>query len=617
LTKAVTTGLAADTFAVQIKDTVSGCAIDTSFALKFQPDFKVAVSMTKPTCNQATGIIALSVSPGPISNYTFSKSFTSDSLKNLVSGTYEAFVTRAGSSCSFDTLLFLGNQTDFGVVATITDPSCGKSDGKIQLSTTKGSNSDYTFTLNNLNQDSLVNIPAGVYHATVKQNGTSCTKDTSFVIGSKPDFQVTATSIFPSCNASNGAILMSFVPGPATNYTVSGTGGLTKDSSTNLTTGSYPIHIKRAGSACEFDTTVVLDVPGTPLVELGNNDTICDAKTIRLKAKITDSLATTYMYTWYAGADSLSTVISVDTLSVQPSTSTTYYVKVSNGTSCPGTDSIRLVRPARILLTNTSSVFSQDGQIELDFKVINPIELPKDTVYVYSSSSKGKVWKQIATLSAKDSVYKGELASRDTVYYYQIAFPGKNTCAVPLASGVQRNILIHSTTDPDPQNETTSINWSTFIGWDSAVYEYQIWRSLDGGPMTYYNSGNLDTLASFLNNASDGREQCYRIKAIEIGPNGHESWSNTVCVHYENKIKAYNIFTPNGDGHNDVFFFKNLHFYPGSELYVFNRWGDKVFHQANYTNDWDGGNLPAGTYFYMLDTKDGGKALTGDVLLHR
>ncbi len=38
------------------------------------------------------------------------------------------------------------------------------------------------------------------------------------------------------------------------------------------------------------------------------------------------------------------------------------------------------------------------------------------------------------------------------------------------------------------------------------------------------------------------------------------------------------------------------------ELVVLDRWGRKVYDNSNYRNDWDGGNLPEGTYYYRLNT---------------
>lgn len=76
------------------------------------------------------------------------------------------------------------------------------------------------------------------------------------------------------------------------------------------------------------------------------------------------------------------------------------------------------------------------------------------------------------------------------------------------------------------------------------------------------------------------------------------------------ELSIPNIFTPNGDGFNDKFpvTIKDLpktedfmQAYLSNEFLVFDRWGKKVFSQNNYkSEDWDGGKLSDGTYFYIL-----------------
>lgn len=64
-------------------------------------------------------------------------------------------------------------------------------------------------------------------------------------------------------------------------------------------------------------------------------------------------------------------------------------------------------------------------------------------------------------------------------------------------------------------------------------------------------------------------------------------------------IEIPNVFTPNGDGINDVLAFKNLEFFQDVSLIVYNRWGNKVYEASNYKNDWPGEGHD-GTYYFVL-----------------
>lgn len=71
--------------------------------------------------------------------------------------------------------------------------------------------------------------------------------------------------------------------------------------------------------------------------------------------------------------------------------------------------------------------------------------------------------------------------------------------------------------------------------------------------------------------------------------------------HRQLELKIPNVFTPNGDGINDVWEIEALNeMYPDNELLVVNRWGVEVYRVKGYRNDWNAGNLEQGTYFYQL-----------------
>lgn len=82
------------------------------------------------------------------------------------------------------------------------------------------------------------------------------------------------------------------------------------------------------------------------------------------------------------------------------------------------------------------------------------------------------------------------------------------------------------------------------------------------------------------------------------------------------------ILTPGvKDGKNDTLVFTDLDNEPAkskNDIIIFNRWGQTVFSAAPYENNWDGGNLPEGTYYYVLNLRDGIKNVVyGNVLLIR
>ena len=66
------------------------------------------------------------------------------------------------------------------------------------------------------------------------------------------------------------------------------------------------------------------------------------------------------------------------------------------------------------------------------------------------------------------------------------------------------------------------------------------------------------------------------------------------------KMNIPNVFTPNSDGINDYWKIDDLEKYISNEIIIFDRWGKKVYQANEYQNNWDGGRLGDGVYFYVL-----------------
>ncbi len=91
------------------------------------------------------------------------------------------------------------------------------------------------------------------------------------------------------------------------------------------------------------------------------------------------------------------------------------------------------------------------------------------------------------------------------------------------------------------------------------------------------------------------------------------------CIPPETK-DIPNVFTPNGDGKNDVWRIPAFEFYPKAKVEVYDRWNRLVYRSsgANY-KPWDGTTngkeAPMGSYFYLITGV--GKDIKGTVVIVR
>ncbi|MFD2935499.1 T9SS type B sorting domain-containing protein, partial [Spirosoma flavum] len=112
-------------------------------------------------------------------------------------------------------------------------------------------------------------------------------------------------------------------------------------------------------------------------------------------------------------------------------------------------------------------------------------------------------------------------------------------------------------------------------------------------PATSFDHSSLSTVAG-----------CYYVTAVS--QRGLESApSNKVCNQACPELVLPNVFTPNGDGKNEVFApLKCPRFVERIDFVVYNRWGAKLYAGSGPTLSWDGKSsdgtdLPTGLYYYQ------------------
>jgi gliding motility-associated-like protein len=97
----------------------------------------------------------------------------------------------------------------------------------------------------------------------------------------------------------------------------------------------------------------------------------------------------------------------------------------------------------------------------------------------------------------------------------------------------------------------------------------------------------------------------------------------SVIIDFENVIFVPNIFSPNGDGHNDIVYVRGQGI-ASLNFFIYDRWGEKVFETQSLDNGWDGTfrgkkmNSAVFVYYLQATFIDGSEVTQkGDITLIR
>lgn len=134
------------------------------------------------------------------------------------------------------------------------------------------------------------------------------------------------------------------------------------------------------------------------------------------------------------------------------------------------------------------------------------------------------------------------------------------------------------------------------------VAGYRIYYSLNGGRMELHEEINNPEVISYIHHFETNEPLCYQINSVDTS--GKECYNAPiVCIDYCPEYVLPNTFTPDQDGHNDVFKPRINRFIKTIDFTVTNRWGEIVFQTTDPDINWDGHDqqgrkLSDGVYFY-------------------
>jgi len=161
--------------------------------------------------------------------------------------------------------------------------------------------------------------------------------------------------------------------------------------------------------------------------------------------------------------------------------------------------------------------------------------------------------------------------------------------------------------------EQTRLTWENpnlYCSETDDVIAYKIYHSNFLGEeldeLTVINDADQ---TEFIHEGMGSIAGCYAVVGIDSF--GNESpWGSPQCVDNCPEYELPNVFTPGGDGSNDLFVPFPYKFIESIDIQIFNRWGVEVFSSTNPDILWDGSDkrsgepLPAGVYYYVCKVNE-------------
>lgn len=326
-------------------------------------------------------------------------------------------------------------------------------------------------------------------------------------------------------------------------------------------------------------------------VTAGLNKTICLGDTVKLGGTPTASGGTApYSYSWSPAAGlSSATVANPNAV---PSKNTTYKVYVIDSLGQSGVDSVRI------------DIFKESlaGAInDTTICISDSIQLGNSN----STNIPGVTYTWTPTTGIGNAYSPSPNCLPQTTTTYTVTINGPNCPAKTDVVTVTANkppVVTATGTATINQGESTQVSASgaTQYSWIPGPY---IASPTSATTLVYPQQ----TTTYYVVGAD--ANGCYDYDTI------------TITVKPTKNVILYNTFTPNGDGVNDNFFIGNIFKYPDNKLTVYSRYGKVVYTSKPYQNNWngksDGEELPAATYYFVLELGDGYENVYGSVTIIR
>ena len=343
-------------------------------------------------------------------------------------------------------------------------------------------------------------------------------------------------------------------------------------------------------------------VPGTKAV------VDCKGVPVDLTAAPTNTVFNTSFYVWTYPVSNNTVVGSQISVSVA-ATYTATGTFIRNGCTNTATFIVKpdYVKPVIIPFGNAVLDCSNNPQVQLPIIVSNTAGVS----YTWTAVNPATAFTPTNTIAQPSVNLPGDIR-------FYIKNNGNGCDNIGVITVVNGTLLADFTSDPSTGFAPLNVN---FTNLSSSVNSNSINSVWSFGNGTSANVSNVSSQSTIYTQPGT-----YTVTLIAKKGPCIDSAYKIIRVDIPSKLDVPNVFTPNGDGSNDVFFLKTTNL-SDITAYIFDRWGNKVYDVTSNTGNiaWDGKNqegkeCAAGTYFYIIKAtgKDGSTYdKKGNVSLYR
>ncbi|MFI5151088.1 MAG: gliding motility-associated C-terminal domain-containing protein, partial [Bacteroidia bacterium] len=626
------TSLTAGTYTCSVTD-ANGCPASQVFTITQPAALSVSVSSVAATCGGSNGSASLTATGGT-GSYTYSWApggNTTNSLTGIGAGTYSVTVTDASGCVQTGSTNVTNTGGPSTSILSFSNITCnGTCNGTASVTVTGGSGAyTYSWVPSGGNTASASALCPGSYTCTVKDSN-NCSSSQTFVITQPALLTSGITNTAVACNSGNNGSATATPAGGSGAYTYSWSpSGGNGASAAGLTAGVYTCTVTDA-NGCTVTDTARITQPPVLTASASITASTCGNSNGAMQATASGGNGT-YTYSWSpsGGSASLASGLSPGLY--------TCHITDANGCSITDTGTVAMIGnpPVAAITASGPTAFCAGDSVTLtasgggtyswsNGSTASSITVKAGgnyTVTVTNSCGSNPAVTAVtinplpvAVLTPSATTCKGDSvllsASGGGTYSWNtgqtssslyVSTQGNYTVTVMNGCGTA-SAVSHLTVDsvyahftPDSVSGTASFTVN-FTNNSSPNATSLVWNFGDGttgsgpGATHVYNTPGTYTVTLTATNASG----CVSTWQVLITVNEIISWVHNIP----------NVFTPNGDGVNDLFIILSQ----GLDLFdvkIYDRWGVQLADLVRPDEGWDGRTLGGeevvnGTYYYIF-----------------